>query len=81
MQSVGFKIEELGWKIMDALRRAEGKPLGTADVVQAVTAAVGENKAKAPVLAASVRSNLGYLTRRGKVAKVGNRKIAAWRLD
>jgi hypothetical protein len=74
-----FKMGELGRLIMDALRRAEG-PLTTAEVVAAVTAAIGESKAKSAVLTHSVRSNLGYLARRGKVTKIGNLKKTAWRL-
>ena len=76
-----FKMGELGRHIMDALRRAEGRPLATAEVVEAVTAAIGESKAKAPVLAASVRANLGYLNRRNAVEKSGDRVSAKWRLS
>ncbi len=75
-----FKLGELGRHILDALRRAEGRPLATAEVVAAVTAAIGEKASKAPLLAATVRTNLSYLARRGKITKIGNRKIAAWRL-
>src|SRR5882672_4595063 len=57
-----FKQGELGRLILDALRRAGG-PLATAEVVEAVTAAIGENKAKGPLIAHSVRSNLLYLSR------------------
>ena len=76
-----FKMGELGRHIMDALRRAEGRPLATADVVEAVAAAIGESKAKAPALAASVRSNLGYLARSRKVEKVGDRMAALWSIQ
>jgi hypothetical protein len=74
-----FKMGELGRLIMDALRRAEG-PLTTAEVVAAVTAAIGEAKAKASVLAHSVRSNLAYLSRRRKVQKIGDRAATKWHL-
>lgn len=73
-----FKMGELGRLILDALRRAEGRPLATAEVVATVTAAIGESKAT--LLAHSVRSNLAYLARRGAVVKVGERKMARWRL-
>ena len=75
-----FKMGELGRLIMDALRRAEGTPLATAEVVAAVTAAIGEKADKKAVVAHSVRSNLAYLERRGKVEKVGDRAEAAWGL-
>ena len=45
-----FKMGD-GRHIMDALRRADGRPLATAEVAAAVAAAIGESKAKAPVLA------------------------------
>ena len=75
-----FKMGELGRLIMDARRRAEGRLLFTAEVVGAVTAAIGERAAKAPVLAHSVRSNLAYLERRKSVVKIGERAQAKWRL-
>ena len=74
-----FKMGELGRHIMDTLRRAEGRPLGTAEVVAAVAEAVGQ-KGSGKVLASTARSNLGYLARRGKVQKIGARTAAAWRL-
>lgn len=76
-----FKLGELGRLIMDALRRAEGTPLATKEIVAAVTAAIGEGKATAPVLAHSVRSNLAYLARRGSVVKVGERAGMRWKLS
>lgn len=75
-----FKLGELGRHIMDALRRADGRPLATAEVVAAVTAAIGEKATKAPVLAHSVRSNLAYLERRKKVQKIDQRQRSKWQL-
>lgn len=75
-----FKLGELGRLIMDALRRAEGRPLATKEIVAAVTAAIGEAKATAPVLAHSVRSNLAYLARRKAVVKIGDRMGTNWQL-
>ena len=75
-----FKMGELGRLIMDALRRAEGAPLSTAEVVAAVTAAIGEKADKKAVVAHSVRSNLAYLARSGKVRKVGDRASTVWQL-
>ena len=57
-----FKLGELGRLIIDALRRAEA-PLDTAQVVAAVTLASGQATANEVLLAASIRSNLRYLTR------------------
>ena len=71
---------ELGRLIMDALRRAEGAPLSTAEVVAAVTAAIGEKADKKAVVAHSVRSNLAYLARSGKVRKIGDRAATTWLL-
>ena len=75
-----FKMGELGRLIMDALRRAEGRPLATAEVVAAVTAAIGEKADKKAVVAHSVRSNLAYLVRSGKVRKIGDRAATTWLL-
>ena len=55
-----FKLGELGRLVIDALRRAEA-PLDTAQVVAAVTVAIGQGKASEAVLRATVRSNLAYL--------------------
>lgn len=75
-----FKMGELGRLIMDALRRAEGKPLATKEIVAAVTTTIGETKAARPVMAHSVRSNLAYLARRKAVEKIGDRMATQWRL-
>jgi hypothetical protein len=75
-----FKMGELGRHIMDALRRADGKPLSSADVVAAVAAITGQDKAQAALLKHSVRSNLAYLVRRNAVEKVGDRAATKWRL-
>lgn len=74
-----FKLGELGRLIIDALRRA-GTPQDTGEVTAAVSAAIGQGKASEAVLRASVRSNLDYLARRGKVAKAGHREQTVWQL-
>ena len=76
-----FKLGELGRLIIDALRRADGVPLDTAQVVAAVSAAIGQGKTSEPVLRATVRSNLDYLARRGKVLKIGKSAETTWRLN
>lgn len=75
-----FKLGELGRLCIDALRRADGLPITSSQVVVAVTAAIGQEKASETVLAASVRSNLSYLARCGKVAKIGQGGDCKWRL-
>ena len=72
-----FKMGQLGRLIIDALRKA-GTPLDTGQVTAAVSAAIGQGKASEAVLRATVRSNLAYLARRGKVEKLGKREACAW---
>ena len=75
-----FKMGELGRLCIDALRRAEGAPMATREIVTAVSVAIGQGKASEAVLAATVRSNLAYMARRGKVIKTGNRAAGMWKL-
>ena len=75
-----FKMGELGRLIIDALRREDGTPLDTGQVVAAVSVAIGQGKASEVVLRATVRSNLDYLARRGKVVKSGERVAKRWEL-
>jgi hypothetical protein len=74
-----FKLGELGRLIIDALRRAEA-PLDTGQVVAAVTLASGQIKANEALMVATVRSNLAYLARRGKVAQIGKGIGTKWKL-
>ena len=75
-----FKLGELGRLIIDALRRADGVPMATCDIVAAVSVAIGQGKASEAALAATVNSNLAYMARREKVTKMANRKNVLWRL-
>ena len=75
-----FKMGELGRLIIDALRRAEGVPQSTREIVAAVSVAIGQGKTSEAVLAATVRSNLDYLARRGKIIKDGKRETSVWAL-
>ena len=75
-----FKLGELGRLCIDALRRAEGMPLSTRDIVAAVSAAIGQGKASEAVLRPTVRSNLAYLARRGRVLQVGKGMGCKWGL-
>ena len=74
-----FKLGELGRLIIDALRRAE-TPQDTGQVVAAVTAASGQGTANEALMVATVRSNLAYLARRGKVVQIGKGIGSRWRL-
>ena len=72
---------ELNRLIIDALRRADGKPLSTPQIADAIIAAKGYGHEAKPALIRRVRANLSYLLRqRGAVDKIGNRLAARWRL-
>lgn len=72
------KQGEMGRHIIDALRRADGKPLTSFEVTVAVCHAIGEGDNAVGLLGPSVRSNLQYLARREKVRKLGNRAETKW---
>ena len=74
-----FKPGALSRLVIDALRKAEAPQL-TNEVLAAVTAAMGEDKASQMLLASTVRGCLGYLTRREKVVQVGKGVGCKWRL-
>ena len=72
---------ELNRLIVDALRRAEGKPLSTPQIAAAIIEVKGYGHEAKPALCRRVRANLSYLMRqRGAVDKIGNRLTARWRL-
>lgn len=75
-----FRQGELGRLILDALRKADGKPQSTAQIVTAILKAGEHGESARPTVAPRVRGNLTYLERRGKVAKTGNGKGARWAL-
>jgi len=76
-----FKQGELGRLILDALRRADGEPLSTAAIADAVADAIGQPEARA-IIARRVRANLAYMERRqGIVDKSGTREGARWSLS
>ena len=75
-----FKMGELGRLCIDALRRAEGVPQSTREIVASVSVAIGQGKTSEAVLAATVRSNLAYMARRGKVAQIGKGVGCKWGL-
>lgn len=65
---------------MGAHRKADGKPLSTAEIITAVMKAGGHGEDARPALRMRVRGNLGYLERRGRVEKIGERGLARWLL-
>jgi hypothetical protein len=73
-----FGQGELNRLIVDALRRAEGKPLSTPQIAEAIIAAKGYGAEAKPALIRRVRANLRYLLRNGRVEKSGNRTTARW---
>lgn len=74
-----FKHGALGRHIMDALRNAT-RPLNPQEIIAAVVQALEQPKSTEDILAGSVRSNLNYLSRRGRIVKVGNGQGARWEL-
>jgi hypothetical protein len=74
------KQGELGRHIIDALRRAGDKPLSSFEVTVAVCHAIGEGDNAVGLMGPSVRSNLQYLVRKGKIQKQGNGQRAEWLL-
>lgn len=76
-----FGNGELNRLILDALRRADGKPLSTPEIADAIIAAKGYGHEAKHALVRRVRANLSYLRREKKsVAKTGDRMTARWRL-
>lgn len=73
---------ELNRLIIDALRRADGKPLSTPAIADAIIVAKGYGQEAKHALIRRVRANLSYLLRhRSAVEKTGNRMTAKWRLS
>ena len=74
-----FKLGQLGRIILSAMRTAKA-PMRTGEVITAVCLAVGEDKSNAHLLHNTIRSNLNYLARRGKIVKIGERGASRWGL-
>lgn len=75
-----FRQGELGRLIIGVLREAEGAALSTPDIAALVMQKNGIDAEARNVMRVRVRSGLGYLQRRGKVAKFGDRAAAKWKL-
>jgi hypothetical protein len=72
---------ELNRLILDALRRADGKPLSTPQIADRIIAVKGYGHEAKTALIRRVRANLSYLLRhRQAVEKTGDRATAKWRL-
>jgi hypothetical protein len=72
---------ELNRLIIDALRRADGKPLSTPEIADAIIVAKGYGTESKYALIRRVRANLSYLLRtRKSIVKIGERLQAKWRL-
>jgi hypothetical protein len=74
-----FKMGQLGRIILSAMRTAKA-PMYTAEVITAVCLAMGEDKANEHLIHNTVRGNLNYLARRGRIAKTGERSASRWGL-
>jgi hypothetical protein len=73
---------ELSRLVIDALRRADGKPLSISEIADAIIAAKGRGQEIKRALILRVRANLGYLRKmRGAVEKIGDHATARWRLN
>jgi hypothetical protein len=73
-----FRQGELSRLVMDTLRDADGRPLRTLEIVAAIMEKQGIASEAHNALRVRVRSNLGYLERRGRAAKIGDRQSAKW---
>ena len=76
-----FRQGELGRLILGALRKAEGRPLSTAEVVLAVMEAKEAPESARATMAPRVRSNLAYQLRRGMVVSDPTNGSRVWGLS
>ena len=75
-----FLWGELRRLILDALRKAEGRPLLTSQIVTAILEAKGAPEAARPTLGPKVRMGLAYLARKAAVASDIQNRRRQWRL-
>jgi hypothetical protein len=73
-----FRQGELSRLVLDTLREADGKPLRTTEITEAIMAKGGIDAEARNVIRVRVRSSVGYLAKRGKVEKIGERTEARW---
>lgn len=76
-----FAGRELNRLIIEALRGADGAPLSTAQIADAIIALKGLGGEVKPALVRRLSANLSYLLRqRGVVDKIGSHLAARWRI-
>ncbi len=75
-----FRQGQLSRLIYDAIRGGSPSGVHISEIVTALMVASGHSSDAEPAIRARVRSNLAYLARRGKVAKVDAGKTAKWML-
>ena len=73
-----FRQGELGRLILGTLRKAQGEPQSTAQIVSAIVEAGGHGEDARKAMGQRARANLAYLLRRGKVVKTGSGKAVRW---
>lgn len=76
-----FGHGELGRLILDALRKAEGKPLAAAEIVTSVLEALGKPEDAREIVAPRVRNNLAHLTRRQAITSETRDGTRLWLLS
>ena len=74
-----FGSGKLNRLVMDALRRG-ARPMTTPEIVASIVAELGYGPDAAKGMSHTVRANLAYLARAGRVVKEGEREGAKWRL-
>lgn len=75
-----FRQGELSRLVVDVLREANGTPMRTVEIAEAIMAKQGITADARNVIRVRVRSSVAYLEKRGKVTKTGERKTATWSL-
>lgn len=76
-----FRHGELGRLILGALRKADGKPMISTDIVTAVLAAIEAPKSARPTISPRVKTNLNYQRQKGLVEPLEKvRGVRVWRL-
>jgi hypothetical protein len=75
-----FSHGELGRVILDVLREAKGEPLAAAEIASRAIVRLNQPATAKMAMTSRVRSNLTYLKKQGKVAKVGDKLAARWTL-
>ncbi len=76
-----FRMGEMGRMIIDALRKADGKPLSTPQVAEYILGVSGFDGQEArETIRKTTGTNLNYLARRGKVIRATHMQRTSWTL-